>query len=219
MIYRSILEHVSLSIGKQYMKEIERSTIDLNLLQKIISEDVIGGPRKYKFGGYGSIAPSTLRYIKVALDLEQYFGSLDNFSISEIGVGYGGQCRVINLMWAPNCYNLYDIPEALELTTRFLRENLISESCWKILGIAATSNRPSDLVISNYAFSELKREAQEEYFTKIIRHASRGYITYNSITPHAWKSMPIQELQSRIPGSKIVQEWPLTHKDNQVLVW
>jgi hypothetical protein len=37
-----------------------------------------------------------------------------------------------------------------------------------------------DLVISNYAFSELPSELQTRYIEKIILKAKRGYLTINS---------------------------------------
>ena len=40
-----------------------------------------------------------------------------------------------------------------------------------------------DLVISNYAFTELPREIQTVYYEKIISKSAKGYITYNDITP------------------------------------
>ena len=40
-----------------------------------------------------------------------------------------------------------------------------------------------DLVISNYAFSEIDLRTQTEYFEKIIKKAPHGYMTMNYLEP------------------------------------
>jgi hypothetical protein len=77
----------------------------------------------------------------------------------------------------------------------------------------------SDLVISNYAFSELRRPIQEAYLRKVLQPAKRGYITFNQIAPGNFQSYSAAELLQIIPGSKVFEERPLTHPNNCVIVW
>jgi hypothetical protein len=76
-----------------------------------------------------------------------------------------------------------------------------------------------DLVISNYAFTELRREIQDVYLEKIILPSCRGYISYNEITPEYFRSYNRDELIKIIPNSHIVEEAPLTHPKNCIIVW
>ena len=64
-----------------------------------------------------AVSPTTLRYLKVANDLETLFSSLDGLRICEIGVGYGGQCRVLDAMFAVKSYTLVDLRPVLELAS------------------------------------------------------------------------------------------------------
>ena len=76
-----------------------------------------------------------------------------------------------------------------------------------------------DLVISNYAFTELPRTVQDVYLNKIILNSKRGYITYNEITPEEFRSYKLNEIKEIIPGAKIFEEEPLTHHNNRLIVW
>ena len=79
------------------------------------SNDKYGSPFVFDYPGVENISPTTLRYIKVLSDLKKHFGPLDGMNICEIGVGYGGQCRIINSMYRPSTYTLVDIRPALRL--------------------------------------------------------------------------------------------------------
>ena len=76
-----------------------------------------------------------------------------------------------------------------------------------------------DFVMSNYAFTELPRTVQDIYLNKIILNSKRGYITYNEVTPTEFGSYKSDELVEMIPGSKILQEEPLTHPKNCIIMW
>lgn len=219
LIYREILEHVNQDQGWAYIEEIEKLGSLPNELNEVIRNDSIGQPKKHQFGEYGECAPSTLRYVKVALDLRQLFGPLDGLSVAEIGIGYGGQCRVINSIWDLKSYSLYDIPEVLSLANRFLVHVGVSLTVVnEIDGRDPLWSEP-DLVISNYALSELRREIQEDYLTNVIANAPRGYVTWNHISPPSFQSLTAEELVERIPGAKILPEIPKTHSKNAIIVW
>lgn len=180
--------------------------------------DKWGNPRTYEYPNIGSISPSTLRYIKVLADLRKYFNNMDNFRICEIGVGYGGQCRIINAWSKPAIYCLVDIQPALSLAQRFL-DNYIVHSALAYKTMNELDKSEYDLIISNYAFTELPREIQNVYLDKVILKSKRGYITYNEITPPEFCSYKASKLVKMIPGSKILKEEPLTHPNNCIIVW
>jgi len=68
-----------------------------------------------------------------------------------------------------------------------------------------------DLLVSNYAFTELPRSIQDVYFRKVVSRSKRGYITYNEITPPEFRSYKAPELVEMIPGAHVLKEEPLTH--------
>jgi len=219
LIYRVILEHVNIYQGHEYLKEIEQGGSMLDQLRPLLEGDTIGGPIRYPYGNYGLVSPSTLRYIKVATDLGNLFGPLDGLRIAEIGVGYGGQCRVVCTVWPVRSYILFDIPEVLDLAHRFLEESHVDCSVISERDGRNPQTDNVDLIISNYAFSELRREVQEQYFEQVIKHTSRGYVTYNHISPPEFQSLTAHEFAEKIPGAQVLPETPKTHDGNAIVVW
>jgi hypothetical protein len=177
-----------------------------------------GGPRTFEYPPVGRFSPSTLRYVKVLADLKARFASLDGFDICEIGVGYGGQCRVIGAWFEPASYCLVDLAPALALARRYLGRYAL-RTALSFPTMDELAPRDWDLVISNYAFTELPRAIQDAYLDKVILRSKRGYITYNEINPPEFNSYKAQELLRRIPGAQAVAEEPLTHPKNCILVW
>ena len=58
-----------------------------------------------------------------------------------------------------------------------------------------------DLVLSNYAFSEFRRDVQENYSAEAPRRAARGYATCNWITPSGFQAYGRDELLAAVPDS------------------
>lgn len=168
-------------------------------------------------GAREMICPSTLRYTKVLADLMKFI-RLDGLKIAEIGVGYGGQCRVINAVTKPKEYTLVYIKPALLLAQTYL-DGYILPSLMKYRTMNELKILNYDLVISNYAFSELKRDIQDVYLQKIILNSKHGYITYNEITPDEFRSYTKDELVEIITNAKIMEENPKTHEKNCIILW
>ena len=71
-VYRGIVEDVGYDIGVGCWKN-----------------DTVGGAETYFYEGLRKpVAPATMRYAKIMLELKELFGELKN--VVEIGVGYGG---------------------------------------------------------------------------------------------------------------------------------
>jgi hypothetical protein len=218
-IYMRVLEHVSRAQGSGYVSELERRPFGRALLGTLSSVPEPGGPRTYRFGAYGELSPTTLRYAKVAADLEELFGTLDGSRVAEIGVGYGGQCRIIMRSWEVGAYHLFDLPPVLALTERFLVAAGAASDRVVAHDALALDSVEADLVVSNYAFSELRREVQQEYLDRVILRAPRGYLTYNHTTPPEWNTFTAEEIAAMIPGSEILPEVPLTAARNVIVAW
>ncbi|MEI6444872.1 MAG: putative sugar O-methyltransferase [Nostocales cyanobacterium ELA583] len=217
-IYNEILEHISENQGREYLNIISKDPDVLSAINNFKLNDEYGSPIMYEYSGIGIISPTTLRYIKVLADLKKHFQTLNSLNICEIGVGYGGQCRIINAYYSPSMYCLVDIQPALSLAQRFL-DNYIIHSVLTYKTMNELSQRDYDLVLSNYAFTELPRSVQDIYLNKVILRSKRGYITYNETTPSEFNSYKSGELIEIISGSRIFKEEPLTHPKNCIIVW
>jgi hypothetical protein len=153
----------------------------------------------------------------VADDLEKHFGSLEGADVVEIGVGYGGQCRVLDSVFSLRSYTLVDLRPVLALADRFLC-NFPMRSGLQFRTMNELLPQNYDLAISNYAFSELRREIQETYFEKVLDHCPKGYITYNEIQPPGFRAFTVDEICQRL-NAQSFSEIPLTDPKNCILVW
>ncbi|MDB9446626.1 putative sugar O-methyltransferase [Anabaena sp. CS-542/02] len=218
-IYNVALEHDSFDQGLEYLQATKESGYNvLSKIDEFRKNDLIGNPQVFDYDGIGTIAPPTLRYIKILSDLECEFGTLDNFNICEIGVGYGGMCRIISSYFNVTSYTLVDLKPVLSLAQRYLDHYPLNTTL-----IYRTMNElhkdSYDLVISNYAFTEIRREIQQVYLEKVVIPAKRGYITYNEINPEDFNSYTKEELMEMIPQIRIKPEVGILHPKDCTLVW
>ncbi len=183
--------------------------------------DEVGGPPLFDYGSLGTFSPNTLRYIKILGDLTSFFGDLSGWSIAEIGGGFGGQCRILNSYFPLKNYSIIDLPEPLLLAEKYL-------SSFDVENIQYIQNTDleeifPDLVISNYAFSELQRYVQDEYFDKVIRNSKAGYMTLNPIRPFPGWTHSFEEIYRKLEGYgfevTVTDEYPLSSPDNKLCIW
>jgi len=218
----NILDHVSIKHGKGYINEIEASG-NSDLLKKenfslLKSIDFVGGGLQYHFRRIGKISPAYLRYLKVLSDLEILFGDLKNLKVAEIGIGFGGQGLVLNRIASVNSITFYDLPPVLDLTRRYLESTTTLGKFEYVDGRDPVAGN-FDLVISNYAFSELSRSIQEEYLNNVVLNSEHGYITWNDLAFQHLGSFSLAELLRLIPNSQILAEVPLTARNNSIIYW
>ena len=141
-------------------------------------------------------------------------------SIAEIGIGYAGECRIL-ISYVQNIkeYFLFDIPETLELAKKYLGKFGNGDKFQFVDGTKVNVEKEYDLVISNYAFSELVRDVQEVYMEKVILKSKAGYITWNPGASQELGGYSVEELLKIIPGSSVVEERPLSGVGNCIIVW
>jgi putative sugar O-methyltransferase len=220
--YRAILEHVSREDGQVYLDIVGRDSPELlSRIDDFKINDRIGDPIRYSYPGAGQISPSTLRYIKVTSDLKRLFQGIDGGKIAEIGIGYGGQLLVLDQVIATRTYFLFDLPPVLELASRYLESHVLRTSYKTFTLNQFEGNDEFDLVISNYAFSELPSHVQMRYVEKVINKSKRGYLTMNSGIgdPPGKARLTIDQLRSLLPPFEILEEKPLTAPNNYIIVW
>lgn len=220
MEYRLILEHVNKRFGNKYLQIALQHPNWKTYFEKIKSQNKVGNPILKKFKYVGNTSPTSLRYLKVLTDLERFFGNLDNFTIAEIGAGFGGQAHAITSNFNVNKYFIFDLPEVNWLINRFLI-NLIETNNYEFIDGREDLNldQEFDLVLSNYAFSELNRETQEKYLYGVLLKSQRGYITWNELSFRSLNGFSKKELINTIPNSFMIPEDPLTYPNNEIIVW
>jgi hypothetical protein len=208
--FRDMYEHVTYEEGLIYIEEIKKIYPAILNVHMLFVNDRVGSPIKYYYDEIGfEVAPTTLRYIKVLTDLIKLYGSLSDLDIVEIGAGYGGQCRIIHEMFNPNSYTIIDVPEAIKLTERYLKEFAVYPKA---------QFDHYDLFISNYAFTEISRKYQDLYIEKFINKSDRGYVTCNFYQVPG-DMLTFNEILKLKDNFKIMEEIPQTASDNFIYLW
>lgn len=114
--------------GVGYLEKIFSNAdfkISENQWRIFLKNDSVGNPRTVEFRNRADVftmvcSPTTLRYIKVLSDIVAFFDTDKIKTVAEIGVGYGGQCRILKSFLQIHTYNLIDLPETLALSEKFL---------------------------------------------------------------------------------------------------
>lgn len=221
--YQLVLEHVTQEQGAAYLDLLKADAPDLvERIEDFKRNDWVGTPTVFTYPGVGTISPTTLRYVKVASDLRRLFGSLDGASVAEIGGGYGGQLLVADQLFSLRRYTIYDLPPVLALVRKYIESHLLRGSFATSTLNEADGSTVYDLVISNYAFSELPDVVELAYLRKVMSKARAGYITMNSgvgVSPRDWNKLSLDALKGHLPPCEIFEEKPLTEAGNYILVW
>lgn len=218
--YTEILEHVSEDQGRQFLEIIKEQTPkffeNINLFK---INDLIGSPTICDYNGI-KISPSTLRYVKVASDIAKFFGKYIGDKIVEIGTGYGGQYLILDKIYQFTKYHLFDLEPVLNLNKKYL-ESFCLNSSYKTSTLNQCSGEEEyDLVISNYAFSELPKHIQKKYIEKVLSKAKRGYLTMNTgLLSGQDNFLSVNELRGLLPEFEILEETPNTFHGNYLIVW
>lgn len=225
--YREVLEHVSFAQGKLYISRIlHLEPTLLNSTLQFQANDATGKPYIHNYPNIGKFSPTTLRYISVAAEIRSLFGNEVSGDFAEIGVGYGGQFSVLNETQRISSYSMFDLVPVLELVRKYLSSfgnNQVKLNKVIFEDLRELPDKNWDLVISNYAFSELPKSLQLDYVEKVLTRSKRGYLIMNSgksnISGFSKGKLTLKELEDLLPGVEILEEVPNTGPDNYVLVW
>jgi putative sugar O-methyltransferase len=210
--------------GKKYLELINKTRKhSVDEINQFKINDIFGSPRKFHYQNLGCISPTTLRYIHVATDIHSRFEMSQIKRIVEIGAGYGGQISILDSMDVKkiNKYFVFDLPNVQTLIKQYLSH--IRQIEVNYLNIEVFRKREFDLVISNYAFSELPLELQKKYLEKVLLSSKNGYLLMNSgahnTTGRSEGKLTIDYLKSRISQIEVYPENPLTGPDNYLIIW
>lgn len=223
IVYREVLEHVSREDGDAYLKILKQRNdglLDLALNTVLIS-DSVGDPVKFFYEGIRiPLSPTTLRYVKVSSDLLHLFGR-GLGDVAEIGAGYGGQCLVNDKLLNFRMASLFDLPCVNLLIQKYLNANIM-DGAYATKVINEVIPKTYDLVISNYAFSELPAPVQMAYLKKVLICSTRGYLTMNTGLGSQNRNngkLSLDDLRAILPKFEVLQEDPLTDGSNYIIVW
>ena len=227
-VYLQIVEGVTVEYGRAYLEMILNNygvKLSAEQWENILLNDKLGNPFRYTYEFGDNVltcAPITLRYTKVLCDVAALFPTDVLNRVAEIGIGYGGQCRLMMNFLPIERYNLIDLPEVLMLAERFLTELDVAGDIRYIDGTHLYDDVPCDFVISNYAFSELTKPVQEHYIDKVIAKSKAGYMTWNysAMKTGGWtQGYELEDILSMIPGATTIPEEPLTSIGTSIIVW
>lgn len=225
----SILEHLTPACGELYVAAVRQSGCATWLLGEPVASalrqnNYIGAPTLYASAA-GPLSPTTLRYAKVACDLASLF-PLRQRHVVEIGVGYGGQAQVlVEAMTGVGRITFVDLPAVERLALKYLDRVGLSQRVELQAYHHNASLGEVDLVVSNYAYSELAEFEQERYLRDILRLARRGYLTVNPFAGHCrW---PLDHFVGMLAATGkhvvVANEVPLTWRQgparNAIVLW
>ena len=221
--YNLLQEQVTYEQGNAYLSIIVQKYADLlPKMDGLRKSDLIGNPRTFEYPSIGSFSPTTLCYVKTAGELKEIFGDLNGKKILEIGGGYGGQCAILNELFALSSYTLVDLVEPLALAQKTLEQRGVKNvRFWKPEEIRGEE---FDLVISHYAFTESCPSLQKKYIQTLFSRAKMGYLVCNFLPRHFGlrplsKEELCAEFTKRMIPYETLPEYPQTGKDNFLLVW
>lgn len=212
--YRQILEHVSLDEATQYLKEISASNSEiLKHLGKFKENDKYGSPDLYEFENLGKLSPTTVRYIKNTFDIVKQFDSSSIKNIVEIGGGYGGLCKTLSAVIDFENYILFDLEEANLLSKKYISKfDSIKDKVQAFTLDELSEIDGIDLVISNYAFSEVSLDIQNNYYDNIIKKSQNIYMVFNQISN---SNMKFQHFIDKLTSDGFEVEYSCEHEESE----
>ena len=216
LIYTGIVETVGFKDGKEYFDlALNKRPEYINYLKRFSKNDSIGTPVKYQYK-YGFLnlkkihfSPTTLRYINTLADLEVFYSNMDEFNIVEIGAAYGGLCRIISERHKFKSYTIVDIEPSLNLAKKYLSYFDLKNVNFITPEQVLSQDFKPDLLISNYAFSEVNRKWQDIYYSKILGKSLRGFMMCNFYS-HTWEKNQFseQEILDLITNCQAIKDLP-----------
>ena len=193
--YTQILENLGKYYGNLYLQQLKKQFPKFFYKhKKYLTEvcelnDLYGKPNKRPFVSFIPCSATNLRYILHSLLILTFMSNhkLNNLDIIEIGGGYGGLSlfmHKISHLFKINIisYTIIDLPEISLLQKTYL-DALDMTKNMHFYNINNYKNlKENSFLISNYAYSEISIELQQEYTEKILNpYVSYGFLVWNYI--------------------------------------
>ena len=193
--YTQILENLGKYYGNLYLDQLNKQFTKFfykhkkYLIDLCEMNDLYGKPKLRPFSSFIPCSPTNLRYILHSLLILTFMSNhkLNTIDIIEIGGGYGGLSLFIHKISALfkiniTSYTIIDLPEISLLQKTYL-DALNMTKNMHFYNINNYKNlKKNSFLISNYAYSELAIELQQEYTEKILNpYISYGFLVWNYI--------------------------------------
>lgn len=222
--YTGVVETVSKNLAQEYLDIIKKKYCLKNneILEIIEPLQNLGMPKKFFLKGFDTpLSALALRYLMVGLNINEKIKNYDGIDIVEIGCGFGGQALILNKLLKIKSYTFIDIWQVNILIKRFLHDSFFDKPYSLLtLNDLKSENKNWDLLISNYAFSELPLKIQKIYFENVISKSKEGYMLMNSGEKGEFgrvKNFSKQELKSKIDNSYL--DNLVGTKNNYLIRW
>lgn len=213
--FTAILEHCRLDVAINYLDQIKKDNPTLFFNNKFKENDKFGGAKiniiSHQWAKH-TYSTSTIQYIGVLSNLIKYLPSLNDLNIIEIGGGYGGQCKIIHDHFKPKSYTIVDLPEVCQLQQKYLSKFKINV---KTINSLETTPQQYDLIISNYAITEVRNDLKQVYIDNIVLNSKYGYITCNRVGANQNLINTLQQNKNCVKISDVEKE----SEDNCIIYW
>jgi hypothetical protein len=211
---RQVVETLGPVDGRYFAKLIRKWEPALLRDPKVREIDGWGDPIRWPailLGTPQSFSPTTLRYLAQALWIKRQGYLPRHAEIVEIGVGYGG-LAAMNARVSGAKTTFVDLPNVESTALRML-DDIGLGNCARLSDEKDTP--PATFVISNYAFTELNGDLQEDYFHRYLKPSKHGMIISNaSIFARSIEGRTNDELVAWFRAEGIPAEF---EKSNEVL--
>ena len=201
-----------------------------NRMDEFIVNDTVGKPALWE-SETGPISPSTLRYLHTLCDVKTHFGSLNNKSVVEIGVGYGGLCYMLHTYYDLFDYHLVDLDNVVLLTRKYLNRIGMHKSISYASGMQNMHTRSFgseeevnmqphgftyDLAISEFCLSEMDDAGIDDYYDEYILTSNSIYLLMN-MHDELRKANFIKKVEKDF-DIEVLEEFPVSDWPNYVII-
>jgi hypothetical protein len=174
--------------GEIYKKEVE-SQYNFNpddylqLLERFKENDSVGSPEKVDYDGH-LFSPPTLRYIKNSFFIKSHLNNQPINRILEVGAGYGGLCKTLDVILNFNEYYFVDLEPVVKVQQKYITQfECLKNKKFEFISTNSDDKvQDIDLFISNYSLSECNYDVQMKYFDQYIAQSKYVHIIYNEYT-------------------------------------
>ena len=205
--------------GKEHLKRLEKDFPEMvEYIDKFRENDLFGTPLTYDYKKHGKFSANTLRYVNTLMDLKEHFKIKDDWSIVELGSGYGGLAKIICSYIKPKYYTLIDLEPVLKLSQKYLK-NLDNISYINYINCEemGEDDKEYNLLISEYSLTELNEEGMETYYNTLFKRCNNAYIVAN-IWDYRKKKQFIKRLEELFCVVEEYGTYPKTEWPNYILV-
>lgn len=192
----------------------------LSLMPQFRKLDMVGRPIRNDISGFGQFSGTTLRYVLFADHISRLFNLPKNYTVAEVGAGFGGQAYILSKLLPFSKYYIFDLPEPEMLINKMMSTlGVKNVSC--LNSYAELPVKEIDLFISNYALTECDLDTQIDYIKRVVSKAKRGYIMFNdtNLFAHLTLSDFVELFKSYGIQAQIHPEPVFSYTGNALITW